>query len=296
MAPKRLLWKPNQLHPGESGVLTEISPAQAGWNFVGLKVLRLGTAEFFSGETGAEEVVLVLLSGKADVKTQQDQFLNIGSRRTVFEGLPCAVYLPPGTRYTVFANTNLEVALCSAALGNLNGNLPVLSARLVQPYEVQVEERGDGNAQRTIHHIVKPDFRAHKIMVVEVLTPSGNWSSYPPHKHDTHNPPDEVDLEEIYYYRIDGMNGFAIQRVYTPDRRLDETLTVADGDVVLVPEGYHPVVAAPGYWVYYLNILAGSARSKAASDDPDLAWVRNIWRTHRVPPTPRAQPTNDLTR
>lgn len=296
MASKRLLWKPNQLHPGESGILAEITPAQAGWNHVGLKVLRLGVAEFFSGETGTDEVVLVVLSGKCDVKTQQDQFLNIGGRRTVFEGLPFAIYLPPGTRYTIFANSALEVALASAALGSLNGNLPTLSARLVQPYEVELEERGDGNASRIIHHVIKPEFRAHKIMVVEVLTPSGNWSSYPPHKHDVHNPPDEVDLEEIYYYRIDGMNGFAIQRVYTGDRRLDETLTVTDGDTVLVPEGYHPVVAAHGYWVYYLNILAGSARSMAASDDPDYAWVRKIWRTKKAQVSGRASATNDLTR
>ncbi|MBM3270133.1 MAG: 5-deoxy-glucuronate isomerase [Candidatus Sericytochromatia bacterium] len=295
MAPRRLLFKPNQLHPGESGILTDLTPAQAGWNFVGLRVLRLGTAEFFSGETGGEEVVLVILSGKCDVKTAQDQFLNVGGRRTVFEGLPFSVYLPPGTRYTIYANTQLEVALCSAALGGLNGNLPPYPARLIEPYQVQVELRGDANASRTIHHMIKPEFRAHKIMVVEVLTPSGNWSSYPPHKHDVHNPPDEVDLEEIYYYRIDGHGGFAIQRVYTPDRRIDETLTVSDGDVVLVPEGYHPVVAAHGYWVYYLNVLAGSARSMAASDDPDYAWVRKIWRNRN--PEPGGRPSaSDLAR
>ena len=110
--------------------------------------------------------------------------------------------------------------------------------------------------------------------MVEVYTPSGNWSSYPPHKHDVHKPPGEVDLEEIYYYRMDRPEGYAIQRVYTPDRSLDETLTVRDGEMVLIPEGYHPVVAAHGYNVYYLNALAGSARSMAASDDPDYAWVR----------------------
>ena len=113
--------------------------------------------------------------------------------------------------------------------------------------------------------------------MVEVFTPSGNWSSYPPHKHDVHNPPGEVDLEEIYYYRIDRPEGYAIQKVYTADRRLDETITVRDGEMVLIPEGYHPVVAAPGYNVYYLNALAGSARSMAASDDPAYAWVRGTW-------------------
>lgn len=288
MPPKRLQWKPNPLHPGESGILADLTPAKAGWNYVGLKVIRLGTAEFYSGETGSDEVVLVLLSGKADLKTSQGDFLNVGGRRTVFDGLPFAVYLPPGTSFSLYANTPLEVALGSAALGGQNGGLPTYPVRLIQPYEIEVEERGDGNASRQIFHVIKPEFRAHKIMVVEVLTPSGNWSSYPPHKHDVHDPPNEVDLEEIYYYRIDGHGGFAIQRVYTGDRRLDETLTVTDGDVVLVPEGYHPVVAAHGYWVYYLNILAGSARSMAASDDPDYAWVRKTWRTYRPPSPARA--------
>ena len=119
---------------------------------------------------------------------------------------------------------------------------------------------------------------AHRLLVVEVYTPAGNWSSYPPHKHDVHNPPHEVDLEEIYYYRIQRPEGYAIQKVYTKNRRIDSTLTVRDGELVLVPEGYNPVVAAHGYDVYYLNALAGSARSMAASDDPDYAWVRSEWR------------------
>jgi 5-deoxy-glucuronate isomerase len=112
---------------------------------------------------------------------------------------------------------------------------------------------------------------------VEVFTPSGNWSSYPPHKHDVHAMPGEADLEEIYYYRIDKPEGYAIQKVYNDDRTLDETLTVHDGELVLIPEGYHPVVAPPGYNVYYLNVLAGSARSMAATDDPAYGWVRDTW-------------------
>ena len=146
------------------------------------------------------------------------------------------------------------------------------------PDEVRVEIRGGGNATRQIHHMLTPEFPAHRLLVVEVFTPAGNWSSYPPHKHDVHNPPGEVDLEEIYYYRLDRPEGYAIQKVYTADRRIDETLSVRDGELVLIPEGYHPVVAAHGYNVYYLNALAGSARSMAASDDPDYAWVRGTWR------------------
>ena len=151
-------------------------------------------------------------------------------------------------------------------------------AQLITPADIEVEIRGGGNATRQINHILKPEFSADRLLIVEVYTPSGNWSSYPPHKHDVHNPPAEVDLEEIYYYRIDRPKGYAIQKVYTSDRRLDHSLTVRDGELVKIPEGYHPVVAAHGYNVYYLNALAGSARSMAASDDPDHAWVRETWR------------------
>jgi 5-deoxy-glucuronate isomerase len=147
---------------------------------------------------------------------------------------------------------------------------------------VGIEIRGGGNATRQIQRACcRPGFPAQRLIVVEVFTPAGNWSSFPPHKHDVHNPPGEVDLEEIYYYRIDHSEGrpegFAVQKVYTGDGRIDETLTVRDGELVLIPEGYHPVVAAHGYNAYYLNALAGSARSLAASDDPDYAWVRSEW-------------------
>jgi len=151
-------------------------------------------------------------------------------------------------------------------------------ARLVTPAHVSIEIRGGGNATRQINSMLAPTFLAQRLMVVEVFTPAGNWSSYPPHKHDVHNPPEEVDLEEIYYYRIERPEGFAVQKVYTADRRIDETMTVGDGELVLVPEGYHPVVAAHGYNVYYLNALAGSARSLACSDDPDHAWVKSGWK------------------
>jgi 5-deoxy-glucuronate isomerase len=197
----------------------------------------------------------------------------------VFKGLPYALYLPIETMFTVRAETDCELALCFC---RAEVKFP---GRLVTPDEVEVEIRGGGNATRQINHILKPEFPAQRLLVVEVYTPSGNWSSYPPHKHDVHNPPAEVDLEEIYYYKVSHPDGYAIQKVYTPDRRIDSTLTVRDGELVLIPEGYHPVVAAHGYDVYYLNALAGSARSMAASDDPAYAWVRETWseKDPRVP-------------
>jgi len=150
----------------------------------------------------------------------------------------------------------------------------------IAPFSISVigsDLDADDRVGGQIVDVMRPDFPADRLIVVEVYTPGGNWSSYPPHKHDVHNPPHEVDLEEIYYYRIRRQEGYAIQKVYTADRRIDATLTVRDGELVLVPEGYHPVVAAHGYDVYYLNALAGSARSMAASDDPDYAWVRQEW-------------------
>jgi 5-deoxy-glucuronate isomerase len=186
--------------------------------------------------------------------------------------MPWTLYLPVGTEFTITAETECDIALCYCLAEEEH------PARLIAPEGVRVEIRGGGNATRQINHILPPEFPAHRLLLVEVYTPSGNWSSYPPHKHDVHNPPGEVDLEEIYYYRVDRPEGYAIQRVYTADRSLDETITVGDGEMVLIPEGYHPVVAAHGYNVYYLNALAGPARSMAASDDPDYAWVRGEWR------------------
>ena len=190
-----------------------------------------------------------------------------------------ALYLPIQTEFTILAETECEVALC---FSRAEEKFP---ARLITPDEVEVEIRGGANATRQINHILKPEFAAQRLLLVEVYTPSGNWSSYPPHKHDVHSPPEEVDLEELYYYKVDAPEGYAIQRVYTADGRIDQTLTVRDGELVLIPEGYHPVVAAHGYNVYYLNALAGSARSMAASDDPAYAWVRQAW-TEQDPRVP----------
>ena len=195
-----------------------------------------------------------------------------GKRETVFDGLPYTLYLPIHTCFTVTATEACDLAFCYC---KAEEEYP---ARLVTPsmWELRFVAAATPHGRSTpCCHL---SFLAHRLMVVEVFTPAGNWSSFPPHKHDVHNPPGEVDLEEIYYYRIQREEGFAIQKVYTADRRIDETMTVRDGELVLIPEGYHPVVAAHGYDVYYLNALAGSARSLAASDDPNYAWVRGDWR------------------
>jgi 5-deoxy-glucuronate isomerase len=221
----------------------------------------------------------VLLGGTCSIRSSRGEWKSIGRRPNVFSGMPYALYLPVSTQYTITADTYCDLAFCYCRAEEDH------PAALITPADIEVEIRGAGNATRQINKIVRPEFPAHRLLVVEVYTPSGNWSSYPPHKHDVHNPPGEVDLEEIYYYRIDRPEGYAIQKVYTADRRLDETITVRNGEMVLVPEGYHPVVAAHGYNVYYLNALAGSARSMAAADDPDYLWVKETWRDKdpRVP-------------
>ncbi|MCZ2073407.1 MAG: 5-deoxy-glucuronate isomerase [Bryobacteraceae bacterium] len=250
-----------------------------GFQFLAFSNRRLKPGERIEADTADRELGLVLLGGTCSVASSRGDWTGIGRRPNVFAGMPYALYLPVATRYTVVADTECDLAFCYSRAEEYH------PPTLITPAETEVEIRGGGNATRQINKIIRPEFPAHRLLVVEVYTPGGNWSSYPPHKHDVHNPPGEVDLEEIYYYRVDRPEGYAIQKVYTPDRRLDETLTVRDGEMVLVPEGYHPVVAAHGYNVYYLNALAGSARSMAASDDPDYIWVRDTWRDKdpRVP-------------
>ncbi len=250
-----------------------------GFALLAFENRKLAAGGTFQFATGAREVGIVLLGGVCSVRSSAGEFPSFGKRPNVFAGLPYTLYLPVGTEGELTAETGCDLALCFSRAEERH------PARLVSPADVRVEIRGGGNATRQINHILGPDFPAHRLLVCEVFTPGGNWSSYPPHKHDVHNPPDEVDLEEIYYYRIERPEGYAIQQVYTGDRRLDATLTVRDGELVLVPEGYHPVVAAHGYNVYYLNALAGSARSMAASDDPEFAWVRQTW-TNRDPRLP----------
>lgn len=250
-----------------------------GCEYLSFCTRKLKAGEKTAGETAARELAIVLLGGRCSIETShgasRESWNGIGERATVFDGLPFSVYVPVNSSFHVTADTDCSLAFCYSRAEEEH------PARLITPRDSAIEIRGGGNATRQINSILPPSFPAHRLMVVEVFTPSGNWSSYPPHKHDVHNPPGEVDLEEIYYYQIQRPEGYAIQKVYTKDRHIDETLTVRDGELVLIPEGYHPVVAAHGYDVYYLNALAGTAagksRSMAATDDPDYAWVRAEW-------------------
>ncbi len=185
----------------------------------------------------------------------------------MFSGLPWSVYLPPGTRRRSTAEGEAEIALCSApATGKLR-------ARVIGPNDVETLTRGKGSNLRHIRNILSETAEAESLLVVEVITPAGHWSSYPPHKHDQDDLPRELLLEETYYHRINPPQGFAMQRVYTDDRSLDETMTVSDRDVVLVPKGYHPCAAAHGYELYYLYVMAGPKRSWRFHNDPAHEWL-----------------------
>ena len=246
----------------EAGSWEQVTPESAGWQHLSFGV-RSGS---FSAETGDDEIAIVPLSGGGCRVSAEGETWKLAGRANVFAGMPWTLYLPRDTAYRVEGDA--EVAICGARCERR------LEPVLVRPEDVEVEVRGAGNATRQINHLVKPEFPAERLLVVEVFTPSGNWSSYPPHKHDEDNPPGEVVLEETYYYRTDG---FAVQRLYSPRHGLDLTATVRDGDLVLVPYGYHTTAAAHGYDLYYLNALAGDRRSMACADDPDLAWIRAGW-------------------
>ncbi|WP_281658614.1 5-deoxy-glucuronate isomerase [Halobacillus sp. Cin3] len=261
--------------PDKQGKSLEITPEQAGWDHVGFEVFALKKGEELEKNTEDREVCLVLLSGRADVATNHQSFENIGERMDVFEWIPpYSVYLPPKERYHIQARTDLEVAVCSAPS---NGNY---EPRLISPYDVGKEKRGTDHLTRHIHNILPEDKPADSLLVVEVLTPQGSWSGFPPHKHDEENLPYESKLEETYYHKIQPESGFAFQRVYTDDRSLDENMIVNHNDAVMVPKGYHPVAAPPGHNVYFLNVMAGPERVWKFQTDPEHEWLLDHYKVY----------------
>jgi 5-deoxy-glucuronate isomerase len=289
------------IHPGNAAdpaVVVEVLPDQVGLDYIHFQVRRLAAQHTWSFDTDNSELAIVLLSGKIGVEANCGSWPSIGERSGVFSGPPSALYLPRRTTFAVTAAIDSEFAVAWAATDADH------APRLVTPEDVMLEIRGGDNATRHINNIIPPGFPCSRLVIVEVYTPSGNWSSYPPHKHDlhktdTHGTVLEADLEETYYYKIDRPDGFAIQRVYTDSESplhqagfpIDAVVIARNDDVVLIPEGYHPVTSAPGYTTYYLNVLAGSAQSLAATDDPRYAWVKQSYQTRdpRVPiyPMPR---------
>ena len=261
----RLLLHPHA--PDRDGFIHHITPASAGWGYVGFSVLQLPPQKVVSRPTEGNEICLVVLSGRVRISAGDVDFGLMGERESVFDGLPWSVYIPARSSWTVEAETPAEVAVCASPA---EGKLP---ARIIPPSEVGEEVRGKGTNTRYVRNILPDSATAESLLVVEVVTPGGNWSSYPPHKHDVNDPPRETYLEETYYHRLKRGTGFALQRVYTDDRSLDETMAVSDGDVVLVPRGYHPVGAPHGFDLFYLNVMAGPVREWRFTMSPDHAFL-----------------------
>jgi 5-deoxy-glucuronate isomerase len=259
----KLLVKP----AGRRGRIHHVTPESAGWRYVGFDVHMLAPGETVSGGTAGREVCLVLVTGKAKVSVGGRDFGEIGERMSPFEGPPSAVYAPAGAAWRIAATTEVELAVCSAP------GQPGRDARLIGPDKIARETRGRGTNTRHVANILPEGEPADALLVVEVITPPGHWSSYPPHKHDRDALPDESLLEETYYHRLDPPQGYALQRIYTDDRSLDETLAVEDRDVALVPRGYHPVGAPHGYTLYYLNVMAGPKRTWRFHNEPAHAWL-----------------------
>jgi 5-deoxy-glucuronate isomerase len=254
--------------PAADGAI-RVTPESAGWTYVGFDVLRLAPGERAERATGDREECAVVVCGTLHVSSAHGEWRDLGGRPDPFSGPPEAAYLPPGETYTLEGGAEgVEVGICSAPAERGTAARPLRAA------DVEVVRRGYDTHERVVGNIMMANQDAERLLVTEVITPSGHWSSYPPHKHDRDALPDESYLEETYYHRVAPATGFGIQRVYTDDRSLDETVAVHDRDVVLVPRGYHAVAAPPGVAVYYLNAMAGPTREWAFVDDPALAWTR----------------------
>lgn len=248
-------------------VIADVTPGSAGWTHVGFKALRLAAGEVELFMTGGREFCITVLSGYVDVQIGVHTYSALGSRASVFEDQsPTAVYVPPGRAVRILALSPVEVALSSAPAAGL---LPV---RVIDPVDMKRSVRGQGTNTRYVCDILPESDAAEGLLVVEVITPAGHSSSYPPHKHDSAGAGETV-LEETYYHQLNPQQGFAFQRVYTDDRSLDESMAVEHSDTVLVPRGYHPCVVPYGYDLYYLNTMAGPERRWAFCNDPAHEWM-----------------------
>ncbi|MCP9267448.1 5-deoxy-glucuronate isomerase [Xenorhabdus sp. XENO-1] len=254
--------------PDQDKRTQHITPETANWGYVHFAVYELNAGESITLPASEKETCLVLVAGKATVITPLQRFEQIGERMNPFERKkPYAVYVAPNESIEIIAQTNLELAVCQA---KGRGNY---STRLIAPKNINAEQRGNGNNRRYVHNILPDDKPADSLLVVEVYTDEGCTSSYPSHKHDTDNEPQETYLEETYYHRLNPSQGFCLQRVYTDDRSLDETMAVYNKDVVMVPKGYHPVATIAGYDSYYLNVMAGPSRKWLFTWEKDHQWV-----------------------
>ncbi|MEP2781192.1 MAG: 5-deoxy-glucuronate isomerase [Pseudoruegeria sp.] len=260
-----LLVKPN----GDAGKVHDITPESAGWKYVGFSLHRLKAGENVQEATGDREVILVLVEGKAQINAAGKNWGELGERMSVWEKTPPhALYVPNDNSWEATATTDCILAVCRAP--GKGG----YSAQQLGPDGIALTKRGTGTNTRYINNIAMEGRDCcDSLLVTEVFTPAGHWSSYPSHRHDVDDYPNITYLEETYYHRIAPSDGFGVQRVYTEDGTLDETMAVSDGDVVLVPKGHHPCAAPYGFEMYYLNVMAGPLRKWRFQLDPAVEWI-----------------------
>ncbi|MHC5250967.1 5-deoxy-glucuronate isomerase [Listeria kieliensis] len=267
----KLQRKPQNTKIAEGVTLVQdINEANSGLEYVGFKMIDLTQGAIYEESLSGLECCAVALAGKISVTAGAKTFENIGTRASVFEQIPTdSVYIGTGESFTIKGETGISrVALCYA-----KADKP-LDVALIKAEDNSIEDRGKYQNKRHVHNILPDDSNlAESLLVVEVYTEGGNFSSYPPHKHDVDNLPNESFLEESYYHEINPGQGFLFQRVYTDDRSLDETMAVENRDVVLVPKGYHPVGVPDGYTSYYLNVMAGPTKIWKFHNDPDHEWI-----------------------
>jgi len=260
------------------GVYQRILKEDAGWEYLNFEARLIKKGETWTGHTGNNEYGIILLGGNYKVKTDQGSWETKNGRKDVFSGIAHTLYLPRNTAFELTAES--EILDLGYGWCETDQDHP---ACFKTPGEAAIEIRGGDNATRQINSLIQPGFDCHRLVSVEVYTPSGNWSSFPAHKHDTRKLDAkgmviEAELQETYFYKIDKSQGYAIQQVYNDDRSLDEIAVAKNNDVVMVPEGYHPVAAGHGYNVYYLNFLTGSDQSLANTDDPEHKWIYDSWK------------------
>ena len=261
----------------EKGYTCIVSPKNSELKYIEFgRVFLPEKNDEYAGETGNREAVLTIFGGKCSIQvetaTQKVSYNSIGYRRDVFSGRPTMVYLPPNVEYRIIAESQVEIGVSMAPS---NSSSPPI---LVKPEDVMESQVGAWNWKRTVYTSIGENVKAQRLLVGETFNPPGNWSSYPPHKHDRKSP-SEVPLEEVYFFKVKPPNGFGLQRIYTSpedEEPFDEIFLLENDATVVIPRGYHPVVAAPGYQLYYLWVLAGEERKYGAwSDDPNHGWLRN---------------------
>jgi len=276
------------------GIYQQVTYADAEWEYVNFNARLMKKGEVWEGDTGSSEFGIILLSGNYSIKTDKGNWETKNGRRNVFNGIAHTLYLPRQTIFKLTAESETLDIACGWCPTDQDH-----PACFKGPDEVDIEIRGGDNATRQINSLIQPGFDCHRLVCVEVYTPSGNWSSFPAHKHDDRKLDAvgnliEAQLEEIYFYKIEKPGGYAIQQIYTGDRSLDELMRIRNNELVMVPRGYHPVVAEHAYNCYYLNFLAGSDQSLANSTDPDHEWIFDSWamKDPRVPVVTAAMNNN----